>query len=201
MYSIKKIINCLACVTLTTFASSIIYADDKGVWSDPKNKLIWMRCSIGQTWTGSSCSGEAIGLTWNDAVEYPSLFNQDGFAGKRDWRLPTISELSTLRRCRNGWAHEIKTIGNLTKDMGIDMVSIPNGGGTKQVPQYCDYDGSFRPALDTNIFPNTRGDRYWSSSPVAHDSDQAWYVYFGNGDPDNIDKSASYYVRLVRSSQ
>ena len=201
MFSIINIIICLACVTLTTFASSIIYADGEGVWRDQKTKLTWMSCSIGQTWTDSSCSGEAIRLTWNHAIEYPSLFNQDGFAGKRDWRLPTISELSTLRRCSNGWAHEIKTIGNLTKNMGVKMASIPKGNSILQVPYYC-AEGSSSPALDTDIFPSTPLYAfYWSSSPFANDSRLAWIVNFSFGGDYSDHKNNNNYVRLVRSSQ
>ena len=182
------------------YISGMSYADDS-VYKDSSTKLMWMRCSIGQTWTGNDCTGTPITLTWQDAMDYPSLFNQEGFAGKNNWRLPTISELSTLRRCSNGWAHEIKTIGNLTKDMGIQMVSIPNGSGTKQVPKYC-ADGSSSPTLDTNIFPNTKDDNYyWSSSPYAGNSGGAWRVHFDCGCDGNASGNYNYYVRLVRSSQ
>lgn len=186
---------------MSSVANSVCAADvDSGVWRDSSTKLSWMRCSIGQTWTGNSCDGEAIKLNWNDAMEYPSLFNEDGYAGKKDWRLPTISELSTLRRCSNGWAHNIKTIGNLTKDLGVKMVSIPKGNGTMQVPKYC-ADGSSSPTLDTNVFPNTTNHASWSSSPVADDSNYAWIVSFGSGGDNYHYKHYYGHVRLVRSGQ
>jgi hypothetical protein len=31
----------------------------QGQWRDPKTDLIWMRCSVGQTWLVKNCSGEA----------------------------------------------------------------------------------------------------------------------------------------------
>ena len=96
--TIKKLF--LLITVMSSVANSVYAGDiDSGVWRDASTKLTWMRCSIGQTWTDSSCNGEAIKLTWSDAMEYPRLFNVDGYAGKKDWRLPTINELSTLRRC------------------------------------------------------------------------------------------------------
>ena len=201
-----SIFNCIGLITVrlsllvnAMYISGMSYADDS-VYKDPSTKLMWMRCSIGQTWIGNDCTGTPITLAWQDAIDYPSLFNQEGFAGKNNWRLPTISELSTLRRCSNGWAHEIKTIGNLTKDMGIQMVSIPNGSGTKQVPKFC-ADGSSSPTLDANIFPNTKDEYYWSSSPFAANGGVAWFVSFNDGGDYYDNKGGSFFVRLVRASQ
>ena len=42
---------------------------------------------------------------------------------------------------------------------------------------------------------------YWSSSPVANNSNYAWIVHFVNGDGGSYYKNYNYYVRLVRSSQ
>ena len=53
--------------------------------------LIWKRCSEGQTWTGSTCSGSATGYTWDQAVALTS-----NFAGNSDWRIPTGEELISL---------------------------------------------------------------------------------------------------------
>jgi hypothetical protein len=35
-------------------------------------------------------------VTWQHTLDYVDLLNTDGFLGHRDWRLPTILELSTL---------------------------------------------------------------------------------------------------------
>ena len=57
--------------------------------------LTWMRCSLGQTWTGSTCAGSAITYTWADARdEARGLSNS--FAGKSGWRLPTPWELVSI---------------------------------------------------------------------------------------------------------
>jgi len=31
----------------------------KGMWKDPATGLIWDRCSLGQTWDGATCTGNA----------------------------------------------------------------------------------------------------------------------------------------------
>jgi len=56
---------------------------------DLKTRLIWQRCSVGQTWTGSSCEGEATSYTWPHALAAVK-------AGDSLWRLPNIKELYSL---------------------------------------------------------------------------------------------------------
>jgi hypothetical protein len=63
-----------------------------------------------------------------------------------------------------------------------------------------DYSRSY-PSIDTNYFPNTQIDWYWSASPVADDRDGAWVVSFFNGDVNWYDKYNSNFVRLVRGGQ
>ncbi len=58
----------------------------------PSN-LIFMRCSIGQTWDGNTCLGEADSLTWKQALEV-SLSTQ--FNQLKSWRLPNLKELSVI---------------------------------------------------------------------------------------------------------
>ena len=200
---LKKMIHHVMAITVIACTNTIVYAND-GVWYDAKNNLTWMRCTIGQTWSGSTCYGQAIDLSWEDAMEYPSLFNENGYADKHDWRLPTIAELLTLRRCSNGWAHYIKRIGDLSKDMGIAMVSISKGKSTIQVPESCD-DGSSQPALDVNIFPNFPSERsnpiYWSSSRRTACDCGGKYVSFGLGGYETGGNILATYILLVRGGK
>lgn len=192
----------LALISPASHAQNSLMAS--GQWKDPETGLIWMRCSIGQKWNGDTCTGKAIKLNWNDAREYPQLFNQQvAFGGKRNWRLPTIAELATIRYCSNGWARKnSKIIGNLTQSSGpVRTDTIPNGrGGTKTVPDYCET-GSSRPTINKRIFPATVDSFYWSSSPYASNNNYAWGVYFNLGDDNLNNKNDSDYVRLVRGGQ
>jgi len=55
------------------------------------SRLIWQRCAVGQSWTGTTCSGTPSTLTWDAAKVLTS-----SFAGQTDWRLPTEEELLSL---------------------------------------------------------------------------------------------------------
>ncbi len=70
-----------------------------GTATDTRSGLVWKRCSEGQSWTGSTCSGTASGHTWNQAL---ALAEASTFAGHADWRLPNIKELTSLiEECRD----------------------------------------------------------------------------------------------------
>ncbi|MCP4287360.1 MAG: DUF1566 domain-containing protein, partial [Gammaproteobacteria bacterium] len=63
-------------------------------------------------------------------------------------------------------------------------------------------DKCFDPAINPTIFPNTVSSNYWSASPNANYSNNAWYVYFRNGGSYyGYSKSDIKYVRRVRSGQ
>ncbi len=64
-----------------------------GTATDKQTGLTWMRCSIGQTWQAGSCIGNVSGHTWQQAL---TLAKAHDFAGKNDWRLPNIKELSSI---------------------------------------------------------------------------------------------------------
>lgn len=54
------------------------------------------------------------------------------------------------------------------------------------------------PAIDTNVFPNTASNRYWSSTPHEMESTQAMIVYFTDGHATKYNQNNKAYVRLVR---
>lgn len=91
-------------------ALAFTYSDNgDGTVTDPTTGLTWMRCSMGQTWTGSTCTGTAIYYTWNQAN---ALTGTVSFAGNSDWRLPNIRELQTI-------------VDGLTSNPAIDWVVFP----------------------------------------------------------------------------
>jgi hypothetical protein len=57
------------------------------------------------------------------------------------------------------------------------------------------------PAIDKEMFPDTKSSYYWTSTPYAGLSGFAWYVVFGYGSVGYCYEGSSNYVRAVRSSQ
>jgi hypothetical protein len=56
---------------------------------DTQTKLIWQRCSLGQTWNGTTCTGTATVHTWTDALAKAKAVGNG-------YRLPNIKELQSL---------------------------------------------------------------------------------------------------------
>ncbi len=163
----------------------------QAMWRDPKTNLVWMRCSLGRTWDGNTCTGKAIEYTWHDALDAAKAFNSNGgFGGYTDWVVPHIEDLFTLRYCSSGCSS-----GSFDKEI------IPSkAGGTKTVCNRCNENGLI-PTINLTIFPNTQVSYYWSSSPVTDDRYKAWMVGFNTGNALSYSKGDLEYVRLVRSSQ
>lgn len=68
-----------------------------GTVSHLETGLMWKRCAEGQT--GAQCEGKATPYYWDDAAK---RFSRHAFAGKSDWRMPTIDELKGIveKRCK-----------------------------------------------------------------------------------------------------
>ena len=65
---------------------------DQEIVEDIRTKLQWQRCSLGQTWNGATCAGEATKYQWDEARR----------AASAGWRLPTKDELASLVYCSSG---------------------------------------------------------------------------------------------------
>ncbi|MBD1177075.1 DUF1566 domain-containing protein [Vibrio cholerae] len=55
--------------------------------------LIWQRCSLGQSWDGTDCTGSATIFTWAEALAAGAQHTMAGFS---DWRLPNKNELASI---------------------------------------------------------------------------------------------------------
>ncbi len=72
-----------------------------GTVTDKKSGLTWMKCSVGMTWDGKICAGDADRKSWRKAKSEVRSLNNKGFAGSKKWRLPTRDELEKIveRKC------------------------------------------------------------------------------------------------------
>jgi hypothetical protein len=138
---------------LTTPSSDFI-DNQNGTVTHKRTGLEWKRCAMGQTWTGTTCSGKAGTYHYYDIANY----NVNG------WRVPSMNELLSI----------------------------------------AEY-GSYNPAINTTLFPDTSSNRiFWSSSPnlSAGGSEYVHAINFYNGNYTKGDVySSNYLVRLVRGGQ
>ncbi len=160
------------------------YRDNgNGTITDSKTNLTWMRCSLGQQWTGTTCAGVAMEMNWNDALKTAMSYS---YAGHSDWRVPTVDELDTLVYCSKGRRPSARPNGELVFDT--------NGR--------CLGDNYQKPTINITAFPNTSNSLYWSSSPGTFASNYVWNVIFGDGEVnDYTTNGLSNHVRLVRVGQ
>ena len=161
-----------------------------GTITDAKTNLTWMRCSLGQQWTGSTCAGLAMEMDWNDALKTAMSFS---YAGHSDWRVPTVDELDTLVQCSAGRSPSAR----------------PNGKFVADTDGSCHGNEFSNPKININAFPNTPiVGFFWSSSPNTDHSGYAWGVYFdsgyvgfNNGGAYGSNRGEGRHVRLVRAGQ
>lgn len=57
----------------------------------------------------------------------------------------------------------------------------------------------YSPAINETVFPNVLASVFWSSSPLANNSNGVWIVYFEDGQSYPKNKYDNLRVRLVRS--
>jgi len=152
--------------------------NDDDTVTDVQTGLQWMRFSLGQKWQNETCVGKAKGYNWEEALDAAEEFNrQGGYAGYRDWRVPTKEELQTLIYSSSG---------------------LPKTWNDTGEPCRGDYES---PTIYQPAFPNTPGDWYWSSSVYASNPDLAWNVNFYYGYVVAYSKAYDKHVRLARSGQ
>jgi len=135
-----------------------------GTVTDMKNKLIWMKCSFGQK-NFTSCSGDADRLNWKKAGKTCQNFK---LAGKK-WRLPSLSELKTLRNCTNGFNSRV----NICES------------------------NSDRPTIFTNKFPNTPENFFWSTTIFEDKGDNAWGLMFDDGLVFYFKQNVKFHTRCI----
>ncbi|WP_405598123.1 MULTISPECIES: DUF1566 domain-containing protein [unclassified Pseudoalteromonas] len=149
-FSIAKAQECSESIIKTTPNEHFSINGD-GTVTDKKTNLMWMRCSLGQTWDSNNCSGDTSSalLTWRNAL---NIAESETFASYTDWRLPNVKELETI-------------IEHSCHSPAINKYIFP---GTIQ---------SRKDSIDETRFIAM----YWSSSIDSNYSSIAWKVDFLTG--------------------
>ena len=84
--------TCKGSIVITTPGSNFAVHND-GTVTHKSTGLMWMRCSLGQSWDGKTCTGTAETFTWQKGLQAADHYT---FAGYSDWRLPNKNELESI---------------------------------------------------------------------------------------------------------
>jgi hypothetical protein len=177
--------------TVTELDGFVLLMD--GVAKDLKTELQWMRCSLGQRWDGMNCRGDAKLYKFYEAPQAASALNvAGGYAGKTDWRIPSVRELFSLVKCSEG---------------AKQVVRDPRPGW-EEVHEYCLGTTFLKPTIAQQVFPSTPSATFWSSTPMTSNN-YAWAVNFdgtnwsffsGGGYVSAPHRDVGMPVRLVRGA-
>lgn len=91
--------------------------------TDTQTGLIWRRCSEGQTWNGSTCTGSATTYTLERALAHAKA--QAGTAG---WRLPNVKELGSISDVTSSSDPTDKNVFPANRMNGVHWSSTPLAG-------------------------------------------------------------------------
>jgi hypothetical protein len=80
-------------------------------------------------------------------------------------------------------------------DGGSAEWRVPNRKELESIAEFCGHS----PAINQTVFPNTPFERFWTSTTFLAEPNRAWDVYFADGYVGGSYKTASQYLRLVRS--
>ena len=75
------------------FAGDIRFVTKEHIVVDLERQIEWLRCSVGQRWNGSQCSGNIINLSLDMVPKALEIANEQLGGG---WRLPSKAELKSI---------------------------------------------------------------------------------------------------------
>ncbi|ETR71815.1 MAG: hypothetical protein OMM_02202 [Candidatus Magnetoglobus multicellularis str. Araruama] len=106
------------------------------------------------------------------------------------WQQATNSEMN--------WENAIKYCETLSL-AGFSDWRLPSRRELRSIVNY----NKYGPSIDTDFFPDTKSNCYWSSTSIAHNNNAAWGIHFSQG-IDAVDKNPFFnnvFVRAVRGGQ
>lgn len=181
-----------------------------GQWKDKKTGLIWLKCKVNEKLVNSTCVNRKVSkeliydqaqktvgsldgddFTYAEAQKTIAYLNSKNFKGSSKWRLPTISELASLRQCSNGW------------DKQQEKIQIPKGNQTISIPLKCAEDKVFN--VFSKIFPMIPGyssSMIWTSTSAGKDAfnnSLFWNIHATNGQIISTNTDSYSAIFLVRS--
>lgn len=111
-FTILAIFTLMAGIYSTTAQATCTYFNEfidnrDGTVTDPRNGLVWQKCALGQTWNGSSCTGQTTPMIWADAMQ---AAKDNRFLGKNNWRLPKLSEFRRVIGNDGECAYETRAV-------------------------------------------------------------------------------------------
>ena len=74
-------------------AGDIRFVTKEHIVVDLERQIEWLRCSVGQRWNGSECSGNIVNLSLNMVPKALEIANEQLGGG---WRLPSKAELKSI---------------------------------------------------------------------------------------------------------
>jgi hypothetical protein len=125
------------------------------------------------------------GLMWQQQDD-GATYNWYQASGESHW---TLNRDSAINVCRDL---------NLPEDSPYDDWRLPTNKELLSIVNYFLPNTNPNPAIDTEYFPNTKSNSYWS---VTHTTPGSWYVNFYNGHTDSWFDDTAYYVRCVRGAE
>ena len=92
--NLLKLLFVILSFTLSSISHAQFFEEDHLI-TDVRNNIIWLRCSVGQTWDSDSktCTGELVKLN-HDEIKIALQQASEQLGG--EWRLPTLDELESL---------------------------------------------------------------------------------------------------------
>lgn len=74
--------------------------NNDGTVTDKTTHRTWLRCALGMEWRDGSCIGQTQEYSYGSADSAIDELNKVRMAGRGDWRIPTVEELSGIVETR-----------------------------------------------------------------------------------------------------